>query len=279
MIQKTQGDKAIKNLPIVLLLLVLACSGSEETYYPPEPDSEPTPVAEVEEESEWYWDTCTEYKNIPEEEIIEFANSFHNGLDPIGTGATRFGFDTITQWESTNITIQIADNATDTERDMIEEIVRRLNEILPEPMHIGDDITHEQAFQIPPEGTVYFQFCQTHPARDCVLARTRTNSAGVYRHYGYSVNMPRGVISAYSVKAYNASPWKGATVNDEVDAIATFRLYTHELLHALGLRGHSDNISFTPKNRSSALDYIEVVDSETYPGELDCALLDYIYNQ
>lgn len=219
---------------ILLCLLVLSCGGSEtgETYTPETNDSPPE----------------DQTVQIPPELIPELNPPCHTQDDlfdfleevltpsafdkEFGFGATCSG--RIKRWRQAP-TIRIAADATDSQRELVETVVERINLALPWELEIGPDAPPRQPRA--PHGEIWIDFA---PSNEWPLA-IKIPSRGL-AELSLRFNLYSHEITWAHVWAIPPPEYEDISNLDSLTRIDAFiyskpPAYTmaHELLHALGL--------------------------------------------
>ena len=147
----------------------------------------------------------------------------------------------VSRWEDAP-TIRIAEDATDTEKEIVRLVVDRINLAMPWELKIGKDAPARQA-QVP-DGEIWVEFA---PQAEWVYRGADKDDK---RYKGIADWSPSGPNShdiarvhvwviPYTIKGYYNSEYPSAIRNAYQD---TFFVVAHELLHALGLLCHAGRV-------------------------------------
>lgn len=228
----------------------------------------------IEPEIEKFIETCDQnYKDLDDETLIEFLNAFEGSKES----------NRVIRWEISP-TLQIAVNPIEREMTIAKESIKRLNSILPSEyeIHIGTAI--ESNITKPPKGSIYVDF--TDPENWSIertsneISHPHDNSDSIHGiTYGY-VNRTTNEISSHIwIRSFNDVSFVNCSDNDLLN------IFTHELLHALGLLGHighnpkfSDS-PFVDKSIMFQVTDCGYINTNTIPGNFDCAGLNAIYTR
>lgn len=269
-------------LILIFLLLVVSCGGgSNEETEPPKPP----PVLEVQPETpaEPVEQGPCETVQEDDETVIDFLNALFD------TERTEFRESTrVVRWNMAP-TLRMAEDTSDRNREIVKEAVRRLNSALPDGYDIvvGTDVSPRITEKIP-DGEILVDFgftdeghwggnCRqengypfgcadtTRSIDDEDPSMSEIKSAHVWTH-----TFERGILGLCAEEA-------------------KLSVMTHELLHALGFRGHvnipewGSTSIMTRGTGCTSFDIEEFIEEGTIPasipGPVDCVTLNAMYSR
>ena len=215
----------MKFIILVIVLLMVNCGGGsgQEIRTPP---VETPPVQEEMMEPE----IPESEREKPEEEAHDcYSTDQETLIDFLSEVTSRNGF--VARWNR-NPHLQVARGATEQEKAVVKESVRRLNEILPEQYEIEIRLGVTPLVEEVPEGSIYVDFA---PVEDWVGACSGKEEEDVLGCADTpTLGTELGISHVWVVRLETLGKVRQCE-NGRVD------LVTHELLHALGFMGGPDD--------------------------------------